>query len=395
MFVRPDSALLRFLLLYAALFAGYGVQSPFLPALLSGKGMPPEAIGLILAAGTATRLVSGPLAGRLADLLAAPRALLAGCAAAAALAALGYLPAEGMWLLLAVCMVQSAALAPLNPLADALALWAAMGDGAARQRFEYGWVRGTGSAAFIAGSIFAGRLIGPVGIAAIIWLNTLLLLVAAGLAGRVPGLPRPLPPPGAAASVGPRGSIGALLRMAAFRRVLVVAALIQGSHALHDSFAVLRWNAAGVDMATAGLLWSESVAAEVVVFLFVGGPLLRRLGPGGASVLAAGAGMVRWAVMAQTAWVPAVALVQPLHGLTFALAHLACVRVIVAIVPARSAATAQTLYGTVAIGVPTALLTLASGPLYGRFGAGGFWLMALLCAMAVPFAWGLGRARAR
>jgi PPP family 3-phenylpropionic acid transporter len=37
------------------------------------------------------------------------------------------------------------------------------------------------------------------------------------------------------------------------------------------------------------------------------------------------------------------------------------------------------------------MLTLAGGPLYGRFGAGGFWLMALLCAIAVPFAWGLGR----
>jgi PPP family 3-phenylpropionic acid transporter len=32
------------------------------------------------------------------------------------------------------------------------------------------------------------------------------------------------------------------------------------------------------------------------------------------------------------------------------------------------------------------VLTLASGPLYGRFGAGGFWAMAALCALAIPLA---------
>jgi hypothetical protein len=66
-------------------------------------------------------------------------------------------------------------------------------------------------------------------------------------------------------------------------------------------------------------LWSLSVAAEVVVFLLVGRPLLDRIGPAGAAMLSAGAGVVRWAVMAETAWLPAVAAIEPLHGLTFAL----------------------------------------------------------------------------
>jgi hypothetical protein len=53
-------------------------------------------------------------------------------------------------------------------------------------------------------------------------------------------------------------------------------------------------------------------------------------------------------------------LVQPLHGVTFALLHLACMRVIVLVVPLRLAATAQSVYGTLCIGLATALLTLAS-----------------------------------
>jgi PPP family 3-phenylpropionic acid transporter len=84
-------------------------------------------------------------------------------------------------------------------------------------------------------------------------------------------------------------------------------------------------------------------------------------------------------------------LVEPLHGLTFALQHLACMRLIAEVVPAPLAVTAQAIYGTVAVGVATALLTLGSGSLYAHLGAGGFWVMAGLCAAALPVAWGLPR----
>ena len=56
--------------------------------------------------------------------------------------------------------------------------------------------------------------------------------------------------------------------------------------------------------------------------------------------------------------------------------------------PQHLAATALTLYGTVGIGAPATLLTLASGPLYARFGAHGFWVTAALCTAALPL---LGR----
>jgi MFS transporter, PPP family, 3-phenylpropionic acid transporter len=50
------------------------------------------------------------------------------------------------------------------------------------------------------------------------------------------------------------------------------------------------------------------------------------------------------------------------------------------------AATAQSVYTSLGTGLAGAALTLASGPLYARLGAGGFWAMALLCAAAVPAA---------
>jgi MFS transporter, PPP family, 3-phenylpropionic acid transporter len=383
------AALSRFLILYAVLYSGFGVQSPYLPTLLESRDLQPEAIALVLAAGTAVRLAAGPAAGRLADRLDAPKVILAFCSAAAALIALGYLPTRGLWPLFVVGVFHSAALAPLAPLSDTLALGAAAPartNDAGTPKFDYGWVRGAGSGAFIFGLVLSGQAIGQFGIAAVVWLNAGLLAATAFVALRVPQLlpshdaDRPV-----ATKAGLRG-VGALLRLPLYRRVVLIAALILGSHALHDSFAVIRWGAAGIGPGTAGLLWSLSVAAEVMVFLFVGRPLLDRLGPAGTAILAAAAGIVRWAVLAETAWLPALAAIEPLHGLTFALLHLTCMRLLAECVPRHLAATALTLYGTVGIGTATTLLTLASGPLYAHFGARGFWVMAALCAAALPLA---------
>jgi PPP family 3-phenylpropionic acid transporter len=387
-------ALPRFLALYGALFAAFGVASPFFAAFLAGRALRPEAIGLVLAAGTAVRLGAGPLGASVADRLGAPRLVLVGYLAAAACVAFLYLPAQGVWLLLLVSVAHAAVLAPVTPIADALALAAAHGataNGAARVGFEYGWVRAAGSAAFVAGTLLAGPAVGRFGLEAIIWLNGVLLGAAAWWACWVPDLPAA--PMGIAGegAVGrdEAGGVGSLLRMPVFRRLMLVAALIQGSHALHDGFVVIHWRSLGIGDGTIGVLWSEQVVAEVAVFLFAGRRLLDRLGPAGASILAAVGGVVRWAVLAGTTSVTASALVEPLHGLTFALQHLACMRLIGVVVPARLAATAQAFYGTVAVGVASTVLTLGSGPLYADFGAGGFWVMAALCAAAVPVAWGL------
>ena len=367
------TSLPRFVALYAAIYGAYGVASPFLPVFVSARGLSPQEIGFALAAGTATRLVSAPLAGRIADLVQALRVMLVVSIAAAALVTLGYLSARGFWMVLAVMVLHAWALAPMTVLADALALGA--------RSFEYGRVRGTGSAAFILGTLISGQAIGVFGLEVIVPLQALLLGAAALAAVRVPEIEH-RPRPRLESSAGT--SLRALLRIARYRNLVLLAALVLGSHAMHDAFAVIRWGAAGISAEISSLLWSEAVAAEVLVFWFIGPALVKRLTPAGAMALAAGAGVLRWAVMAQTADVASVALVQPLHGLTFALFHLSCMRVLARTVPPGFEGTAQALYATVAVGASAALLTLASGSLYGSLGPHAFWFMAALCAAALP-----------
>jgi len=168
-----------------------------------------------------------------------------------------------------------------------------------------------------------------------------------------------------------------------FRRMVLIAALVYGSHAMHDAFAVIRWNAAGVSPTMISVLWSEAVVAEVMVFILIGPRLVDALGPGGAAAIACAAAVLRWLVVASSTHPGALAIVQPLHGLTFALLHLACMRLIGTAVPQHLAATSQAIY---ALGpaLVTALLTLSSGVLYARLGASSFLLMALLPALALP-----------
>ncbi|ACL56315.1 MFS transporter [Methylobacterium nodulans] len=363
--------LTRFLLVAAALYAGYGVTSPFLPSILAERSLGPDQIGLVLAAGQGIRLAAGPLAGRLADRLDAARGVLAACALVSALTALAYLAGHGFAALLLVGVAHAAATAPLAPLTDALALPAS-----AAGRFRYGVVRGAGSAAFIGGTLLAGAVIAGFGRPALLVCGAAFFgLMAAGA----------LLLPGKAARPEPARP-GLLLRSPAFRRLVLVAALVIGSHAMHDAFAVIRWQAAGISPGTISLLWAESVAAEVLVFTLAGPPLLNRLGPSRALMLAGSAASLRWAVAAGTAALPALVAIQALHGLTFALLHLACMRVILATVPPALAATAQTLYGTLGLGLATTLTTLAAGPLYGWAGPSAFWAMAVLAAAAVPLA---------
>lgn len=382
--MRPSLATVGpFMLLFALMYAAFGAASPFLPALMEARGMPADQIGIVFGAATAIRLISAPIAGRVADRTHALRATLALCAIGTALAALGFLSARGFWALLAVGLLHAFALAPTTNLADALALVASR-----KQGFEYGWARGSGSAAFIAASIAAGFAVSAFGFGIVVILQAALMLT-------IPLAVRLVPPvTGASLTAGrvSRAGLLALVRLPVFRRLVLVAALILGSHALHDTFSVIRWTNAGISPQVASMLWSLAVAAEVVVFFVIGPWLLERLGPARAIGLAAFAGAVRWLVSALTLNLAAIMLIQPLHGITFALLHLACMRLLARTVPTELAATAQAVYGTVGVGAAGALLTLVSGWLYFRLGAGAFWVMGLLCLMALPLALTLRRA---
>ena len=373
------SAAARFALLYSAQFGAVGVMLPFLPAVLAGHGLSPQEVGAVLATGSATRLVAAPLLGRAADALGNPRLVLIVAALLAAASALGFALAQLFLALLLVNLVHALCMAPVIPLGDSLAIQASRREG-----FDYGRVRSAGSIAFIIAAATAGQAVGWGGPAAAVWLYAACLAAAAAAAamlGRDPAQALP-------ARRGSGGFRGPF-RDPAFALVLPLSALIGGSHALYYGFATIHWQAAGLSPAVIGLLWAEGVVAEVALFLW-GRRLADRLGAPGLAALAAAAGVLRWGVTAETTWLPALATVQLLHAATFGAMHLAAMRVLARQPPER-AATAQTLHASLGGGLASGVLMLAAGPLYAAAGGAGFWVMAGLCALALPVTLGLRR----
>jgi PPP family 3-phenylpropionic acid transporter len=381
-------ALRSFIFLYALLYGAFGAASPFWPRFFEMRGMSPEQIGLLLGLGTVVRLIAGPVAARIADRLQQLRGVLAAVAALAGCIALGLPWLGGFRILLIARLCHEAALTPTTSLADALALGASTSRASPAMGFEYGWVRGSASAAFVFGTLAAGQVIGWTALTSIAWMHGGLLL---GAAASTVLLPVPHARSGAAVKSASLGTIRELIGIAPFRRMVVIAALVFGSHAMHDAFAVIQWHASGIGAATISVLWSEAVLAEVIVFVLIGPRWVDALGPGGAAAIASVAAIVRWIVMASSTHPGVLAVIQPLHGLTFALLHLACMRLIGAVVPQHLAATGQAIYA-LGPGLLTALLTLASGMLYARLGASGFLLMAFLSALALPLCFGLTNA---
>jgi MFS transporter, PPP family, 3-phenylpropionic acid transporter len=374
---------LAYIILYAALYAAFGVASPFWPKFFESRDLNSQQIGVILAAALCMRLVAGPLVGLLADSLGSLRLVLASCAVLAAGTAASFVRADTFWLFLLIALIQAAALAPTTSIADALSVNSAKPEIGGRP-FEYGWIRGSASAAFILGTLTVGQLISPTDLQPIIWLNVVLLTITGCATALVPAVSTQSATSDNASRILVRAR--ELLGLPRFRAVILVSALVFGSHAMHDAFAVIRWSSAGISTTIISLLWSEAVAAEVIVFFMVGPALLARFGARGAAALAASAGVIRWFISSVTTSVLLLSIVQPLHGLTFALLHLACMRMMAALVPASLSATAQALYAFGA-GSVTAALTLLSGVLYARYGAGAFIPMAVLCGVALPFAW--------
>ena len=100
---------------------------------------------------------------------------------------------------------------------------------------------------------------------------------------------------------------------------------------------------------------------------------------------AAGMGVIRWSVAGSTSDAMALSAIQPLHGFTFALTHLACMRVISSVAPPNLGATTQATYA-LSGGLATVVLTALAGPLYANYAEKAFLPMALLCGLAAPVA---------
>jgi len=373
----PASPALRLGVFLCAVFAAGGISSAFLALWMADRGLTAAEIGIVLSLASAARALAAPLWGRLADALPLRVALTIGAATALA-GNLLLAPSAGFWPVLLAVMLQSAGASALMPLADAVSLALARAG-----RLDYGRVRASASAAFMAANALGGVAVGAAGL----FLVPLLMAAGHAVATAIgPALPHTGAAP--ARQAGFFASLG-LLRRRGFLLTVLASAVIQGSHAAYYTLAALHWRAAGHSETTIGLLWATSLLAETLLFLLAR-PLLARASPAMLTAASAGACTLRWTMLALTTWLPALAAIQVLHAATYGFQHLSAMQMLGRTVPPERAGSAQTLHaalgGTVSLGVITWLV----GRAYDGSGTV-FLVMAALALLAQPVAVALAR----
>lgn len=384
----------RMALQYVLLFGATGVSLPFAGLWLSAQGLNGGQIGTVLAAPMLARIVTGPLLAVWADgfrLRRTPIALLG------LIMALGYGLAglaDGFALRAAGWFIGATAMGVLVPLTDVMTLRLA-----SRLGFTFALPRGVGSAAFVVANIGMGVLLLATSVDGIIvWIvvASLCFAVAAVLA---------LPPEPVADGAPILGrerfrGLGRLLGDPVFLTTIFAVGAVQAAHAFQYGFSAILWKAQGISEAVTGQLWAFGVVVEIVL-MWVFEPWRRRVGIGPWSLLMVGsaAAILRWGVMALAPPLWLLWPLQALHALTFAATFLAGVQLVERLSPPDTHTAAQMLSSVLSAGVLIGLATAVSGPLYDRFGAGGYWAMAALAGAgllaAIPLRGQLARERGR
>ncbi len=355
---------------YFAYFGAVGIFQPYWPAHLKELGYPAAAIGALMAAFSAVRVV-GPIGSAwLADHLPDRRPLLIASTALAAATVFALAHAEALWASLLGLCAFSLFFNGVMPVYDAHTL-----DRLGADAHRYGWLRLWGSIGFVVTSYGVGYALDRLGPGTVPWslfgavLLTALLMFA--LPPAVRGQPR--------AAAG--GTFVAALKRPALVAFLLVCFLQLASFGAYYSFYTLYLQRYGYDATTIGFYWAWGVVAEIAVFVL--GPRLVRRFPLLVLLYAALAGTaVRWALVAAFPDRPAVMLfAQTLHLFGFGLFHAVTVLLAPRLLPPGSEARAQALVSSFGWGAGGIAGSLLAGALWQAAGPRSVYAGSLIIVM--------------
>ncbi|EGQ7853525.1 3-phenylpropionate MFS transporter [Vibrio vulnificus] len=358
---------------FLGFFFAYGVYLPFWSLWFKEQSVSSTDIGLLVGIGLATRCVANmvitPRIHKAEHIMPALRWL-----SFAALIFVGFhfFTGGSFWLMALATVLFNLCCGPVVPLSDALANYYAR-----LKMLDYGRTRLWGSIAFIAGSTAVGYLISLYGTDMILYTALVGVFISLLLSMRSANVM----PVTRSEHHSERPKLTQLLTDGPVVKFLLLAALIQGSHAAYYSFSAIYWQQAGHSEEIIGYLWSLGVVSEVAVFalskrLFAGWSLR-------ALFVAASIGvMLRWGITASTTLLLGLVLVQLLHGVTFAMAHIAAIQYIQNSEEHKMVAL-QALYNALPLGAFIAAMTAFSGWGFEHWGANVFWVMAAMGLVAL------------
>jgi PPP family 3-phenylpropionic acid transporter len=377
-----DPAFRRYSLFYLCYYAALGAYTPYIGRWVASLGHGGWVVGAMLGLWYATRIV-GPPAWSMASQRDGRqgRWFVAGCVLTA-LCFAGFAFTRSAPALLAVMAAFGLFYNAVMPQFEAMTL-AALGDGTHR----YGRIRVWGSIGFLAVASTYGWLLDRLGDDAFVWL-TLPWLVATAAAAwpHRHDPPAPDAPP-------PRLDV-ALWTRPGVRSFLAVALLMQLGFGPFYVFYTLHLQAHGHSGLAVGVLWGIGVVIEIALF-WQAPKLISRLGAQRLIAWCLGLTVLRWAATGMLAGsFTAMAAMQALHALSFAMFHACCMHRMGELFPGALGKHGQSLLYGFSSGVGGVLGALMAAALWERGGGEAAFVGGAVATAIAAWVHARGRARA-
>jgi len=357
---------------YFALFAIYGVATPYLQILLRNLGYGPAAVGLFLSLFEIVGIVGPLVLARLADGMGRKREALALSSVLILLSLPGLAFKAPVWITGLALAVFALGLKTLVPVMDSEGISFAQSSGKAT---SYGSMRVMGSLGFMAAALglqafpaFAGGPPWAIALAlattAVVFLATLPLLgrgerpsmpAAAVATGETAAQPPSRAEPGAET-----GKISEARRFdPVFALGLVIMALGRFSIAPISSF-ISIWASEELRFPAVGLVWAIAAASEIPLMLLAS-RIIPKTGTMGAVAISSLALVARLCIYAFVPTAAGLVIGQLLHSLCFGLFQPAAVGFVAEKVPPERRATGMAIYSGLGVGLPAVLGSALGG----------------------------------
>jgi PPP family 3-phenylpropionic acid transporter len=376
------SARARSRLAYAGLYTAVGASTPFLALYYQSIGLGFGEIGIIVAIGAIAALSAAPLWGLLSDRLRGSPRVLVLAAGWAVLGTLLLSQANDFVGALVGAILLTSGFAGISPIVDARAL-----ERSGTDRRGYGPLRAWGSISYVVGAAGTGAVIDRWGIEAAFVVLAIALATTAAVGSTLRSVAghHLEPPLMAPERLGPRAAVRALWTPA-LGLFLVGAFLTFTALAGVQAFLTLRYHQLGAPASLIGI--SGAVGAAVEVPLMLRFPALQaRFGADRLVVIGALVFSLRAFVNAFTSEPAVLVFMAGVGGIGFACFVVGGATYVSRHAPAELAATAQSLFSGVSMGLGQVVAGVAGGAiatvlsLQGLFAASG--MLGLIAAVVL------------
>lgn len=154
-----------------------------------------------------------------------------------------------------------------------------------------------------------------------------------------------------------------LFRIRHFGLVLIIVLLLQSAHATYYNYGYIYLQEIDAPTYLIGLIINIAVIAEIL-FFFIADKRFGGYSVGTLLTIAAAGSTIRWIIVFAFPSVVIFCIAQTLHALSFAMAHYAFMKYLIANIPHAQIAKAQGIYSALALSWGTALFTIFGGFLY-------------------------------